>query len=77
MQLHRIQGWFKYQKMCIKHEDFDKSGSIFNEQCILANIWKSEIRTFSPFWPSECRRQELPLHERFLWGAEHAPPENF
>ena len=42
--------------------------------CILANIWKSEIRTFSPFWPSERRRHELPLRERFLGGAGTCPP---
>ena len=50
--------------------------------CILANIWISEIRTFPPFWPSERRRHELPLRERFLWGPKAClppppPHENF
>ena len=42
---------------------------------ILANIWKSEIRTFPSFWPSLRRRHELPLRKHFLGGCGSMLPQ--
>ena len=38
---------------------------------ILANTWKSEIRTFSSFWPSERQRRKC-----LLEGSGGMPPQN-